>query len=86
MWVRGTICSLRIKNDFAKLMSLLSCVNEFPKTKRRKYPQYTSELGRVIMRNSKRPFIPANDYGSSRVYAQIVQSHKMRKNRKCEIE
>ena len=37
-------------------------VDEFPKTKRRKYPQYTSEWGYVIMRKSNRPFIPANDY------------------------
>ena len=32
-------------------------VNESPKTKRRKYPQYTSEWGCVIMRKSYRPFI-----------------------------
>ena len=37
-------------------------VNEFPKTKRRKYPQYTSEWGFVIMCKSNRPFIPANEY------------------------
>ena len=37
-------------------------VNKFPKTKRRKYPQYTSEWGCVIMCKSNRPFSPANDY------------------------
>ena len=37
-------------------------VNEFPKTKRRKYPQYTSEWGCVIMCKSNWPFISANDY------------------------
>ena len=37
-------------------------VNDFLKTKRRKYPQYTSEWGCVIMCKSKRPFIPTNDY------------------------
>ena len=37
-------------------------VNEFPKTKRRKYPQYTSEWGCVIMCTSNLPFIPASDY------------------------
>ena len=36
-------------------------VNDFPNTKRRKYPQYT-EWGCVSMRKSNRPFIPANDY------------------------
>ena len=42
--------------------SMWENVNEFPKTKRWKYPQYTSEWGCVIMCKSNRPFIPANDY------------------------
>ena len=37
-------------------------VNEFPKTKQWKYPQYTSEWGCVSMCKSNRSFIPANDY------------------------
>ena len=37
-------------------------VNEFPTIKRRKYPQYTSECGCVVMRKSNMPFIPENDY------------------------
>ena len=37
-------------------------VNEFLKTKRRKYPQYTSEWGCVIMCKSNLSFIPVNDY------------------------
>ena len=52
----------KITTEYEKLLSLLCFVHEFPKTKRRKYPQYTSEKGCVIMRNSNRPFIPANDY------------------------
>ena len=37
-------------------------VNEFPKAKWRKYPQYTSEWWYVIMCKSNRSFIPVNDY------------------------
>ena len=37
-------------------------VNEFPKTKPRKYPHYISERGCVSMRKSNQSFIPANDY------------------------
>ena len=37
-------------------------INEFQKNRRRKYPQYTSEWGCVIMRKSNRLFIPVNDY------------------------
>ena len=33
----------KITTEYEKLLSLLCFVNEFPKTKRRKYPQYTSE-------------------------------------------
>ena len=29
--------------EYEKLLNLLCFVNEFPNTKRRKYPQYTSE-------------------------------------------
>ena len=29
--------------EYEKLLKLLRFVNEFPKTKQRKYPQYTSE-------------------------------------------
>ena len=39
MWVKGSIYSLRIKNEYEKFVSLLCFVNEFPK----QYPQYTSE-------------------------------------------
>ena len=51
----------KITMEYEKLLSLLCFVNEFPKTKQRKY-QYTSEQGCVIMRKCNRPFIPANDY------------------------
>ena len=37
-------------------------VNEFPKTKRRKYPQYTSEWWCVIMCKANLSLIPAKDY------------------------
>ena len=33
----------KITTEYEKLLSLLCFVNEFPKTKLRKYPQYTSE-------------------------------------------
>ena len=33
----------KITTEYEKLLSLLCFVNEFTKTKRRKYPQYTSE-------------------------------------------
>ena len=36
--------------------------NAFAKTKRRKYPQYTSAWGCIIMCKSNRPLIPANDH------------------------
>ena len=52
----------KITTEYEKRLSLICFVNEFPKTKRRKYPQYASEQGCVIMRNSNWPFIPANDY------------------------
>ena len=42
----------QITTEYETLVSLSCFVNEFPKTKRRKYPQYTSEYGCVIMRNS----------------------------------
>ena len=34
---------VKITTEYEKLLSLLCFVNEFPKTKRKKYPQYTSE-------------------------------------------
>ena len=40
---------------------MLENVHEFTQTKRRKYPQYTSEWVCVIMCKSNRSFIPAND-------------------------
>ena len=33
----------KITTEYENLVSVLCFVNEFPKTKRRKYPQYTSE-------------------------------------------
>ena len=33
----------KITTEYEKLLSLICFVNEFPKTKRRKYPQYTAE-------------------------------------------
>ena len=45
-------------------------VNKFPKTKRRKYPRYTSEWGCVIMRKSNRPFIEINGRLELRIITQ----------------
>ena len=33
----------KITTEYEQLLSLICFVNEFPKTKRRKYPQYTAE-------------------------------------------
>ena len=40
MWESGR---KKITTEYEKLLSLLCFVYEFPKTKQRKYPQYTSE-------------------------------------------
>ena len=46
----------KVTTEYEKLVSLLCFVNKFPRTKRRKYPQYTSEYGSVIIRNSNWSF------------------------------
>ena len=59
----------KITTVYEKLVSLftvLFCfcfVTEFPKTKRRKYPNILC----VIIRNSNWPFIPANDYNEMKL-------------------
>ena len=42
MWESGR---KKITTEYEKLLKLLCFVNEFPKTKRRKYLEYTSEYG-----------------------------------------
>ena len=56
-----------IITEYEKLLSLLCFVNEFPKTKWRKYPQYTSEQGCVIMRNSNLSLF----FGNSLTFSHI---------------
>ena len=40
MWENGR---KKITMEYEKLLSVICFVNEFPKTKQRKYPQYTAE-------------------------------------------
>ena len=59
---RGPIRRGKFEGIAWKQGGMWTNVNEFPKSKRWKYPQYTSEWGCVMMCKSNRPFIPANDY------------------------
>ena len=62
MYTRGSNRRGKLGGLALKQSGMWVNVNEFPKTKRRKYPKYTSERCFVIMCKSNTSFIPANDY------------------------